>query len=54
MTKFRRMRWATYVARMGGGEECIEGLMGKPEGKKPLERPRGRRTLLHGVRYLVS
>jgi hypothetical protein len=31
------------VARMGGGEEkCTGFLMGKPEGKGPLERPRRR------------
>jgi hypothetical protein len=35
--KSRRMRWVGHVARMG--EEC---LMGKPEGKRPLERPRHR------------
>ena len=26
----------------GGEERCIEGLGGEPEGKRPLERPRGR------------
>ena len=26
----------------GGGERCIEGLVGKPEGKIPLGRPRRR------------
>jgi hypothetical protein len=28
------------VARMG--EECVKGLEGNPEGKRPLERPRRR------------
>jgi hypothetical protein len=35
--KSRRMRWAGHVARMGEGRG-----VGKPEGKKPLERPRRR------------
>jgi hypothetical protein len=26
----------------GRGEECVQGLMGEPEGKRPLERPRHR------------
>ena len=26
----------------GGGERCAQGSMGKPEGKKPLRRPRRR------------
>jgi hypothetical protein len=33
--KSRRMRWAGHVARMG-----IRLLVGKPEGKRPLGRPR--------------
>jgi hypothetical protein len=39
--KSRRMRWAGHVACMG--EECVQVLMGKPEGKRPLGRPRRRR-----------
>jgi hypothetical protein len=35
--KSRRMRWAKHVACMG--EESVHGLMGKPEGKRPLGRP---------------
>ena len=26
----------------GGGEGCLQSLVGKPEGKKPLGRPRRR------------
>ena len=26
----------------GGGEKCAQGLVGKPEGKRPLGRPRRR------------
>jgi hypothetical protein len=40
--KSRRMRWAGHVARMGEGRNVYRLLVGKPEGKKPLERPRRR------------
>ena len=35
-----RMRWAGYVARMGEGRDVHRVLVGKPEGKRPLGRPR--------------
>jgi hypothetical protein len=37
--KSRRMRWAGHVARMGEGKNVYRILVGKPEGKRPLERP---------------
>ena len=37
-----RMRWARHVARMGEGRGVYRGLVGKPEGKRPLGRPRRR------------
>jgi len=40
--KSRRMRWAGHVARMGEGRGVHRVLVGKPEGKRPLGRPRGR------------
>jgi hypothetical protein len=40
--KSRRIRWAGHVARMGEGRNVYRGLVGKPEGKRPLERPRRR------------
>jgi hypothetical protein len=40
--KSRRMRWAEHVARMGEGRNLYRVLVGKPEGKRPLERPRRR------------
>jgi hypothetical protein len=40
--KSRRMRWAGHVARMGEDWGVCRVLMGKPEGKRPLERPRCR------------
>jgi hypothetical protein len=38
--KSRRMRWAGNVARMGEGRNVYRVLVGNPEGKRPLERPR--------------
>jgi hypothetical protein len=40
--KSRRMRWAGHVARMGEGRNVYRVLVGNPEGKRPLERPRRR------------
>jgi len=40
--KSRRMRWAGYVARMGEESGVYRVLMGKPEGRRPLGRPRRR------------
>jgi hypothetical protein len=37
-----RMRWAGHVARMGEGRGVYRVFMGKPEGKRPLGRPRSR------------
>ena len=40
--KSRRMRWAGNVARMGEERGAYRVLLGKPEGKRPLGRPRRR------------
>jgi hypothetical protein len=40
--KSRRMRWAGHVARMGEERDAYKVVMGKPEGKRPLGRPRYR------------
>jgi hypothetical protein len=40
--KSRRMRWAGNVARMGEKRNAYRLLVGKPEGKSPLGRPRRR------------
>jgi hypothetical protein len=40
--KSKRMRWAGHVARMGEGRGVYRGLVGSPEGKKSLGRPRRR------------
>jgi hypothetical protein len=40
--KSRRMGWAEHVAYMGEGRGVNRVLLGKPEGKRPLGRPRCR------------
>jgi hypothetical protein len=42
VVKPRRMRWAGHVARMGEERGVHRVLVGKPEGKRPLGRPRRR------------
>jgi hypothetical protein len=37
-----KMKWAGHVARMGEKRKVYRLLVGKPEGKRPLGRPRGR------------
>jgi hypothetical protein len=38
----RRLRWAGHVACMGERRGAYRALVGKPEGRRPLERPRHR------------
>jgi hypothetical protein len=38
--KSRRMRWAGHVARMGENRNAYRLLVVKPEGRRPLGRPR--------------
>ena len=42
VVKSRRMRWEGHVARMGEGRGVHRVLVGRPEGKRPLGRPRRR------------
>jgi hypothetical protein len=37
--KSRRMRWTEYVARMGATRNAFRTMVGKPEGKRPLQNP---------------
>jgi hypothetical protein len=46
--KSRRMRWAGHVARMRENRMEYRLLVGKPEGKRPLGRPR--RRLVDNIR----
>jgi hypothetical protein len=40
--KSGRMRWAGHVARMGEKKSAYRILVGRPEGRRPLGRPRHR------------
>jgi hypothetical protein len=40
--KARRLRWAGHVARKGERRGTYRALVGKPEGMRPLGRPRRR------------
>jgi hypothetical protein len=40
--KSRSMRWAGHVARMGEKRNAYRLLVEKPEGRRPLGRPRRR------------
>jgi len=42
VVKSRRMRWTGHVARMGEDRGVRRVLVGKPDGKRPLGRPRPR------------
>jgi hypothetical protein len=42
MMKSRKMRWAAHVVRLGEKRKANRILVGKPEGKRPLGRPRCR------------
>ena len=42
ISKSRRMTWAGHVARIGDSRVVYGVLVERPEGKKPLERPRRR------------
>jgi hypothetical protein len=42
VVKSRRMRWARHVGRMGVARGAHRVLVGKPEGKRALGRPRCR------------
>jgi hypothetical protein len=42
VVKSRRIRWAGHVARMGEERGVHRVLVGKPEGKRPLGRPKPR------------
>jgi hypothetical protein len=49
--KARRMRWAGHVALMGEKRNAYRLLVGKPEGRRPLGRPR--RRWLDNVRMVL-
>jgi hypothetical protein len=49
--KAKSMRWAGHVAQMGKNRDAYRLLVGKPEGKRSLRRPR--RTWLDNIRIDV-
>jgi hypothetical protein len=42
MIKSRRMKWTGHVGRMEAKRNACRILVGKPEGERPLRRPRRR------------
>jgi hypothetical protein len=48
MIKSRKMRWAGHVARMGETRNAYRILVGYPEGKRPLGRPK--RRWIHNIK----
>jgi hypothetical protein len=40
--RWRKMRWAGHVARTGEKRGAYRILVGRPEGRRPLARPRRR------------
>ena len=42
ISEYSGKNWAGHVARMGQGRGVYRVLVGKPEGKRPLGRPRRR------------
>jgi hypothetical protein len=49
--KSRRMMWAGHVAHIGEGRNLYRVLLGKPEGKSPLGRPR--RRWENGIKWIL-
>jgi hypothetical protein len=49
--KSRRMRWVGHVAHMGEERKVYKVLVGKPEGKRPLGRPK--RRWEYGIRMYL-
>jgi hypothetical protein len=50
--KSRRMRWAWHVATMGEKRNAYRILVGKPEGMRPLGRPR--RRLVNNIKRVLE
>jgi hypothetical protein len=49
--KSRRMRWAAHVPRIGEKRNAYKLLVGKPQGKRPLVRPR--RRWVHNIKMEI-
>ena len=53
VVKSRRMRWAGHVARVGEGRGVHRILVRKPEGRRPLGRPRHRWEEIKKIRLII-
>jgi hypothetical protein len=51
MITSRRMRWTGNVARKGEKRNAYRNLVGKPDGKRPLGRPR--RRLVDNIKMIL-
>ena len=51
--ELKRMRWMGHVARMGERISVYRILVGKPEGKRPLGRPRRRREETNEMEFQI-
>jgi hypothetical protein len=49
-----RMRWAGYVARVEAKRNAYRILVRKPEGKRPLKRPRQRGEEGRILKYILE
>jgi hypothetical protein len=54
MIKLRRIRWGGHIARMGEKRNSYRILVGKPEGERPLGRPKRRREDNIIVRWILE
>jgi hypothetical protein len=52
MIKSRKMRWAGHVAQLGEKRIAYRILVGKPEGKRPLGRPRRKWVRSDGMDWI--
>jgi hypothetical protein len=58
--KSRILKWAGHVARMGERRGAYRALVGKPQGRRPLGRPRRRwnnnikTDLVNAGNFLIS
>jgi hypothetical protein len=48
----REIRWTSHVARMGEKRNAYSILVGKPEGKSPLGRPR--RRWVNNIKFILE
>jgi hypothetical protein len=52
LIKSRMLRWAGHVAQMGERRNAYRILVGNPEGKRPLGRPR--RRCVDNIKWILE